>query len=142
GTEDIMIANSGGKVVRFNEKEVRVMSRQTVGVKGITNGDSETIGVCSEHNGAYLLSITANGFAKKTLFADYRLTGRGTKGVKAMNLTPRTGALKFIQSINGDEDIIVATKNGNVIRLNLEQIPLLGRATSGVKIVRLDDDDE
>ncbi|WP_256468773.1 DNA gyrase subunit A [Spiroplasma endosymbiont of Phyllotreta cruciferae] len=143
GTDDIIIGNNIGKVIRFNEKEIRDMSRQSVGVKGIFNDKSGiTIGVSSGRSVKYVLSVTENGYAKKTPIEDYRLTGRNTKGVKSINLTEKTGYLKFAQTVVGDEDLLVGTKNGNVIRVSLEQIPLFGRTTSGVKIMRLDQDDK
>nr|WP_259695860.1 MULTISPECIES: DNA gyrase subunit A [unclassified Spiroplasma] len=143
GTDDIIIGNNIGKVIRFNEKEIRAMSRQSVGVKGISNDKSGiTIGVSSGRSVKYVLSVTENGYAKKTPIEDYRLTGRNTKGVKSINLTGKTGYLKFAQTVVGDEDLLVGTKNGNVIRVSLEQIPLFGRTTSGVKIMRLDQDDK
>lgn len=143
GTDDIIIGNNTGKVIRFNEEEIRAMSRQSVGVKGIANGDlGVTIGVSSGRSTKYVLSVTENGYAKKTPIEDYRLTGRNTKGVKSMNLTDKTGYLKFVQAVVGDEDILVGTKSGNIIRISLEQIPLFGRTTSGVKIMRLEQDDK
>ncbi|WP_422397285.1 DNA gyrase subunit A [Spiroplasma endosymbiont of Sarcophaga carnaria] len=143
GTDDVIIGNNIGKVIRFNEKEIRAMSRQSVGVKGISNDETGvTIGVSSGRSAKYVLSVTENGYAKKTPIEDYRLTGRNTKGVKSMNLTEKTGYLKFAQTIVGDEDLLVGTKNGNVIRVSLEQVPLFGRTTSGVKIIRLDQDDK
>ncbi|WP_425380019.1 DNA gyrase subunit A [Spiroplasma endosymbiont of Stenodema calcarata] len=143
GTDDIIIGNNIGKVIRFNEEEIRAMSRQSVGVKGIANGDlGVTIGVSSGRSTKYVLSVTENGYAKKTPIEDYRLTGRNTKGVKSINLTDKTGYLKFVQAVVGDEDILVGTKSGNIIRISLEQIPLFGRTTSGVKIMRLEQDDK
>ncbi|KAF0852059.1 MAG: DNA gyrase subunit A [Spiroplasma poulsonii] len=143
GTDDVIIGNNIGKVIRFNEKEIRAMSRQSVGVKGISNDETGvTIGVSSGRSAKYVLSVTENGYAKKTPIEDYRLTGRNTKGVKSINLTEKTGYLKFAQTVVGDEDLLVGTKNGNVIRVSLEQVPLFGRTTSGVKIIRLDQDDK
>lgn len=143
GTDDVIIGNNIGKVIRFNEKEIRAMSRQSVGVKGISNDETGvTIGVSSGRSAKYVLSVTENGYAKKTPIEDYRLTGRNTNGVKSMNLTEKTGYLKFAQTVVGDEDLLVGTKNGNVIRVSLEQVPFFGRTTSGVKIIRLDQDDK
>nr|WP_272951866.1 DNA gyrase subunit A [Spiroplasma citri] len=143
GYDDVIIGNNIGKVIRFNEKEIRPMTRQSVGVKGIANdATGETIGVSSGRSAKYVLSVTENGYAKKTIIKDYRLTGRNTKGVKSINLTDKTGYLKFVQTVDGDEDILVGTKKGNIIRVSLEQIPLFGRTTSGVKIMRLEQDDK
>ncbi|MFX4056856.1 MAG: DNA gyrase subunit A [Spiroplasma sp. hy2] len=143
GHDDVIIGNNIGKVIRFNEEEIRPMTRQSVGVKGIANDVvGETIGVSSGRSAKYVLSVTENGYAKKTAIEDYRLTGRNTKGVKSMNLTYKTGYLKFVQTVNGDENILVGTKKGNIIRVSLEQIPLFGRTTSGVKIMRLEQDDK
>ncbi|RUO86899.1 DNA gyrase subunit A [Spiroplasma endosymbiont of Megaselia nigra] len=143
GHDDVIIGNNIGKVIRFNEEEIRPMTRQSVGVKGIANDAvGETIGMSSGRSAKYVLSVTENGYAKKTAIEDYRLTGRNTKGVKSMNLTDKTGYLKFVQAVNGDEDILVGTKKGNIIRVSLEQIPLFGRTTSGVKIMRLEQDDK
>ncbi|WHQ37147.1 DNA gyrase subunit A [Spiroplasma sp. SV19] len=143
GTDDVIIGNNIGKVIRFNEEEIRAMSRQSVGVKGISNAETGvTIGVSSGRSAKYVLSVTENGYAKKTPIENYRLTGRNTKGVKSMNLTDKTGYLKFVQTVVGDEDLLVGTTSGNIIRVSLEQIPLFGRTTSGVKIMRLDEDDK
>ncbi|WP_422397502.1 DNA gyrase subunit A [Spiroplasma endosymbiont of Seladonia tumulorum] len=145
GHDDVIIGNNIGKVIRFNEEEIRPMTRQSVGVKGIANNAvGETIGVSSGRwrSAKYVLSVTENGYAKKTVIEDYRLIGRNTKGVKSMNLTDKTGYLKFVQAVSGDEDILVGTKKGNIIRVSLEQIPLFGRTTSGVKIMRLEQDDK
>ncbi|ALA96930.1 DNA gyrase subunit A [Spiroplasma kunkelii CR2-3x] len=143
GHDDVIIGNNIGKVIRFNEEEIRPMIRQSVGVKGIANNAvGETIGVSSGRSGKYVLSVTENGYAKKTAIENYRLTGRNTNGVKSINLTDKTGYLKFVQAVNGDEDILVGTKKGNIIRFSLEQIPLFGRTTSGVKIMRLEQDDK
>ncbi len=143
GHDDVIIGNNIGKVIRFNEEEIRPMTRQSVGVKGIANDTvGETIGVSSGRSAKYVLSVTENGYAKKTAIEDYRLTGRNTKGVKSINLTDKTGYLKFVQTVSGDEDILVGTKKGNIIRVSLEQIPLFGRTTSGVKIMRLEQDDK
>ncbi len=143
GHDDIIIGNNIGKVIRFNEEEIRLMKRQSVGVKGIANDVvGETIGVSSGRSAKYVLSVTENGYAKKTAIKDYRLTGRNTKGVKSIKLTDKTGYLKFVKAVSGDEDILVGTKKGNIIRVSLEQIPLFGRTTSGVKIMRLEQDDK
>ncbi|WP_342256131.1 DNA gyrase subunit A [Spiroplasma endosymbiont of Poecilobothrus nobilitatus] len=143
GHDDVIIGNNIGKVIRFNEEEIRPMIRQSVGVKGIANDAvGETIGVSSGRSAKYVLSVTENGYAKKTAIEYYRLTGRNTNGVKSINLTYKTGYLKFVQAVTGDEDILVGTKKGNIIRVSLEQIPLFGRTTSGVKIMRLEQDDK
>ncbi|WP_425378305.1 DNA gyrase subunit A [Spiroplasma endosymbiont of Polydrusus pterygomalis] len=143
GQDDVIIGNNIGKVIHFNEEKIRPMSRQTIGVKGIANDDvGETIGLNSGRSAKYVLSITANGYAKKTLIKDYRLTGRNTKGVKSMKLTDKTGYLKFVQTVSGEEDVLVGTKKGNIIRVSLEQIPLFGRTTLGVKIMRLEQNDK
>ncbi|WP_348735864.1 DNA gyrase subunit A [Spiroplasma endosymbiont of Ammophila pubescens] len=143
GHDDVIIGNNIGKVIRFNEEEIRPMTRQSVGVKGIANDAvGETIGVSSGRSAKYVLSVTENGYAKKTAIEDYRLTGRNTNGVKSINLTYKTGYLKFVQAVSGDEDILVGTKKGNIIRVSLKQIPLFGRTTSGVKIMRLEQDDK
>ncbi|AGM24591.1 DNA gyrase subunit A [Spiroplasma chrysopicola] len=140
---DIIIANDDGKVIRFNEKEIRSMSRQSIGVKGIINDKGETISISSRLAGEeYILSVTENGFAKKTLISEYRVTGRGGKGVKSMNLTYKTGKLNFVNFVRNDAEIIIATKQGNIIRLPLSQIPTFGRTTSGVKLIKLNKDDK
>ncbi|UZQ29519.1 MAG: DNA gyrase subunit A [Spiroplasma phoeniceum] len=143
GHDDVIIGNNIGKVIRFNEEEIRPMTRQSVGVKGIANDAvGQTIGVSSGRFAKYVLSVSENGYAKKTAIKDYRLTGRNTNGVKSMNLTDKTGYLKFVQAVSGDEDILVGTKKGNIIRVSLKQVPLFGRTTSGVKIMRLEQDDK
>ncbi|MDD3383366.1 MAG: DNA gyrase subunit A [Bacilli bacterium] len=142
GDEEILIASSKGKVVRFNEDDVRVMGRNAAGVNGINTDKGEVVGVTTSKEGQYILSITQKGFGKLSSKEDYRLTKRGGKGVKTINITEKNGNLVAMRAVNGDEDLLITTTRGIVIRLPLNQVKVYSRNTQGVTIIRLDDDQE
>lgn len=139
GHAEIIIAGSNGKAVRFNEKTVRPLSRAAKGVKGFNVDGGEVIGLATNEEGKYILTITKNGFGKKSDLSDYRITSRGAKGVRTANLTDKTGELVAMRSINGDEDCMIMTDAGIIIRISLKQISVVGRNTIGVKFINIKD---
>lgn len=142
GKNEILIANNVGKVVRFEEQTVRPLNRHSMGVKGIANDKGNyVVGICSNLKSKTVLSLSTKGMGKKTFIDEYRLAGRGTKGVKSMNLTDKSGDLKTVLMVNETYELIIGTKNGKVIRLPINQIPLSKRTTIGARVVKLDQDD-
>jgi DNA gyrase subunit A len=145
GNSEIFVATSEGKAVRFNEKEVRPMGRTATGVKALSLNSStdKVIGmVALENENQQILVISEKGYGKRSLLSAYRKTHRGAKGVKAMNITDKTGNIVGIIDVdNPDDDIMIITKNGIGIRLNISNIPLLNRVTQGVRIINLNSDD-
>lgn len=142
GKNEILIANNMGKAVRFGEQAIRPLSRHSMGVKGIANDKGNyVVGICSDLKSKTVLSLSTKGMGKKTLIGEYRLAGRGTKGVKSMNLTDKSGELKTVLMVNETDELIIGTKKGKVIRLPINQIPLSKRTTNGVRVVKLDQND-
>ncbi|CAM9120081.1 DNA gyrase subunit A [Mycoplasma marinum] len=138
---EIIIGASHGKVVRFPATEVRKMGRTASGVKGIDlSGESKSlvVGASSSLEGDKILSVGKDGFGKMTNISEYRMTKRGAKGVKSIN-TLKAGKLVSIRVVNGTEDIMVITKQGITIRMDMSQVPTSSRATKGVKIIKLND---
>ena len=139
GTNEIIIAANNGRMVRFNEKEVRLMSRTASGVKGIELDNSYVIGAEVADSSKLILVITEKGYGKKTETDEYRLTHRGGKGVKALNITDKNGLIVAFKSVVGNEDIIITTNSGIVIRLDVNKISTLKRNTQGVRLISLKD---
>ena len=144
GESEIMLAVKSGKAIRFNEKKVRAIGRTASGVRGVTLGspDDEVIGmVCVQDESEDILVISENGYGKRSKIEDYRITNRGGKGVKTINITEKTGDLIAVKSVSNDNDLMIITENGLTIRLNVNSISLLGRATQGVRVINLKGDD-
>lgn len=139
GDTEIIIAGANGKAVRFNENGVRAMGRTASGVKGFNVDGSEVVGVATNMEGQYLLSVSKNGYGKKSLLDDYRLTSRGAKGVKTINITDKTGELVSVRAVNGDEDLMIITNEGIIIRISLDNVGVYGRNTQGVKLINVSD---
>ena len=139
GTNEIIIAANNGRMVRFNEKEVRLMGRTASGVKGIELDNSYVIGAEVADSSKLILVITEKGYGKKTETDEYRLTHRGGKGVKALNITDKNGLIVAFKSVVGDDDIIITTNSGIVIRLDVNKISTLKRNTQGVRLISLKD---
>ena len=138
GDKEIIIGASNGKIVRFKENEVRVMSRGSSGVKGIDILDNEfVVGAELIENDEEVLVVTENGYGKKTPIEEYRLTHRGSKGVKTLNLTEKNGQLVSLKTIIGSKDLIIVTNMGITIRIDIDQISSLGRNTQGVRLINL-----
>ena len=144
GTAEIMIAARGGKAIRFNESTVRPIGRVGAGVRGIAldEGD-EVIGmICIEPESKQdVLVLSENGFGKRTDLDEYRVTNRGGKGVKTINITEKTGDLISIQAVTDENDLMIINRSGVTIRTKVDQIRLAGRATQGVKIINLREGD-
>jgi len=144
GESEIMLAVRSGKAIRFNEKKVRPIGRTASGVRGVTlgNENDEVIGmVCVQDENEDILVISENGYGKRSKITDYRITNRGGKGVKTINITEKTGDLIAVKSVSNDNDLMIITLNGLTIRLNVNKISLLGRATQGVRVINLKGDD-
>lgn len=135
GNEDIIIAASNGKAVRFKEDCVRDMGRTASGVRGMDVDGSEVIGVATSNEGSKILIVTENGNGKKTDINEYRVTSRGAKGVKTLKENDRIGKLVALKAINGDEDALIMTSDGIIIRIHLDQVSELSRVTSGVRLI-------
>ena len=139
GNDEVIIASNAGRMVRFNETDVRVMGRGASGVKGIELIDSKVIGAEVVNNSELILVVTERGYGKKTDVNEYRLTHRGSKGVKALNITDKNGLIVAFKSVVGDEDIVITTDEGTVIRLDVNNVSTLRRNTQGVRLMNLKD---
>ena len=144
GSSEILLAVRSGKAIRFSESKVRAMGRTASGVRGITlaNQNDEVIGmVCLQNGNEDILVISENGYGKRSLLDDYRVTNRGGKGVKTINITQKTGALIAMKSVSNDNDLMIITGQGLTIRLAVNTISVLGRATQGVRLINLKEED-
>ncbi len=140
GNNDILIASSNGRMIHFNEQEIRVMGRTASGVRGIDVGDGKAVGLEIANESQMVLVVTEKGFGKQTKLEEYRMTHRGSKGVKALNVTEKNGNIVSFKVVNGDEDLMIMTDSGIVIRLKLSQISTTGRVAQGVKLINLKDE--
>ena len=144
GEAEVMIAARGGKAIRFNESTVRPIGRVGAGVRGIAldEGDEVVGMICIEPDAKRdVLVLSENGYGKRTDLDEYRITNRGGKGVKTINITEKTGDLISIQAVNDDNDLMIINRSGVTIRTEVSQIRLAGRATQGVRIINLRDGD-
>lgn len=139
GDDEILIAASNGKLVRFNEQNVREMGRTAAGVRGINVDGSEVIGMTTNKEGQYILVVTSKGFGKMSDIEQYRVSQRGGKGVKTLNATEKNGQIVALRAVNGNEDLMIITSDGIVIRLPMEQVKMSGRNTQGVKLIKVQD---
>lgn len=135
--EEILIAASNGKLIRFKENDVRPMGRTASGVKGINVDGGHVVGMTTNGEGQYIMAISENGYGKMSPIDDYRESHRGGKGVKTINTTPKTGQLVALRAVNGDEDLLIITSEGIVIRLPMEQVKMAGRNTQGVRLIKV-----
>ena len=142
GNDEIAIGANNGRMVRFVEDEVRVMGRSASGVKGIDLDDSKVIGAEVIKPGDLILIVTENGYGKKSEVDEYRLTHRGSKGVKSLNITDKNGMMVALRCVhpNEENDLMIMTDSGIIIKLPLEQVSTLKRATQGVRLINLKDD--
>ncbi|HFD5923685.1 TPA: DNA gyrase subunit A [Streptococcus pyogenes] len=141
GQDDIIIGTHSGYSVRFNEASIRNMGRSATGVRGVKlREDDRVVGASRIRDNQEVLVITENGFGKRTSATDYPTKGRGGKGIKTANITPKNGQLAGLVTVDGTEDIMVITNKGVIIRTNVANISQTGRATLGVKIMKLDAD--
>jgi DNA gyrase subunit A len=147
GNNEIMLATKLGKVCRFNEEKVRPMGRNASGVIGIDlndeeGGNNEVVGmICIENMSANVLVVSEKGYGKRSDIDEYRVTNRGGKGVKTINITDKTGNLVAIKSVTDADDLMIITKNGITIRMNVSDLRVMGRATQGVRLINIQDND-
>lgn len=139
GENEILIGASNGRMVRFNENEIRVMGRSSSGVKGISFENSYVVGAEVVNKDEDVLIVTEKGYGKKTNVDQYRLTHRGSKGVKALNVTEKNGNLVSLKTVKGDEDLLIITNSGIIIRIDTQQISTLNRNTQGISLINLKD---
>ena len=141
GDNEIMIASADGRMIRFNENEVRIMGRTASGVRGINIGENgKCVGCEIATEDQMVLIVTENGYGKKTDINEYRTTHRGTKGVKALNITEKNGNIISFKLVDGNEDLMIITDFGIIIKLSLEQVSTTGRVAQGVRLINLKDD--
>ena len=136
GDSQIIIGAANGKAVRFDERGVRAMGRNASGVKGMNVDGSEVIGMCTDAEGSNILVVSKKGYGKQTPVAEYRLTSRGAKGVKTININEKNGELVSLKAVNGDEDCLIMTSDGIIIRIHLAKVSTMGRATQGVRLIK------
>lgn len=144
GTSQIFLGLKSGKAIRFEEGKTRPMGRNASGVRGITlaNEEDEVIGMVSVHNFEdEILVVSEKGFGKRSSIEDYRITNRGGKGVKTISVTPKTGGLVAIKNVTDSDDLMIINKSGIAIRMSVEDLRVMGRATQGVKLINIRDND-
>jgi DNA gyrase subunit A len=142
GNNEILIASSNGRMIRFVEDEIRVMGRSAAGVKGIDVGDGICVGCEIAYKDQNVLVVTEKGYGKQTSIEEYRMTHRGSKGVKALNVTDKNGNIVGFKTLNGEEDLMIVTNNGVIIRMDTRQISQTGRVAQGVKLINLKDNQQ
>lgn len=142
GTKDIVIGTKNGMLIRFHEQDVRSMGRTATGVKGITlEKNDEVVGMEVLDPGVDVLVVTENGYGKRTHESEYRIQTRGGKGLKTCNITPKNGSVVSVKAVRGDEDLMIITGNGVLIRMDVNDISSMGRNTVGVKLIKLDENE-
>ena len=145
GNSQIMMAVRSGKAIRFEEEKVRAMGRTAAGVRGIrlANDNDEVVGmICVDDLSSSVLVVSENGYGKRSALEDYRITNRGGKGVKTINITDKTGNLISLKNVSDLDDLMVINKSGITIRIGVDTLRVMGRATQGVKIIRLREEDK
>ena len=140
GKQFITLASSNGRLVKFDEKEIRIMGRTASGVRGIDLGDGHCIDANVADPEKEVLVVTENGYGKRTTIDQYRTTHRGSKGVKTLNSTEKTGNIAAFKMVNNDEDLMIITNSGMVIRIPINQISVMSRVTQGVRLINLKDE--
>ncbi|MCK5846271.1 MAG: DNA gyrase subunit A [Bacteroidales bacterium] len=143
GSNDIMIAIRSGRAIRFPEEKVRSMGRTAAGVRGITMDEKdEVVGMITvSADDSNVLVVSQNGYGKRSSVDDYRITNRGGKGVKTINVTEKTGNLIAIKDVTDDDDLMIINRSGIVIRMAIDQLRVMGRATQGVRLIKVGDED-
>ncbi|UII25913.1 DNA gyrase subunit A [Fulvivirga maritima] len=144
GDDHIVIAKRNGKAIHFHESDVRPMGRTATGVRGVTleDEDDRVVGMVNIHREeSNLLVVSENGYGKRSLVEDYRITKRGGKGVKTINVTEKTGKLVAIKEVIDTDDLMIINRSGITIRLEVKDLRVMGRATQGVKLIRLNEND-
>ena len=140
GNNEILIASSNGRMIRFDESEIRIMGRTAAGVRGIDVGDGVCVGCEVANADEMVLIVTEKGYGKKTDVNEYRMTHRGSKGVKALNITEKNGNIVSFKMISSNEDLIIVTDSGIMIRISSEQVSSTGRVAQGVRLINLKDE--
>ncbi len=142
GNEEILLANRNGRAIRFNEGTVREMGRMSAGVKGMTldGGDDAVVGMITMPIGTEktVMVVSEQGYGKRSVIDDYRITNRGGKGVKTINVTDKTGRLVDIKDVDDTKDLVIINKSGITIRLKVADVRVMGRATQGVRLINLE----
>ena len=140
GNDEILMASSNGRMVRFNESAVRVMGRSASGVRGINLDSGILVGMEIVEPNEYVLVITEKGYGKKTPVDEYRITNRGGKGVKTVNITEKNGSIVSFKTVDDSKDLMIITDSGIIIRLAVDKISTMSRVTQGVKLINLKED--
>ncbi|WP_035426417.1 MULTISPECIES: DNA gyrase subunit A [Sediminibacillus] len=143
GTKHIMIGTQNGYLIRFPEDQIRSMGRTASGVKGISlRGDDKVVSMEIIEDGLHVMNVTSKGYGKRTPAAEYRITNRGGKGIFTSNLTDKTGKVVAVKAVTGEEDIMIITEAGVLIRMPVEGISITGRNTQGVRLIRVQEGEE
>ena len=142
GSSIICMSCDNGRMVKFHEEDVRPMGRTASGVRGMNTAGGNVVGLSTADEGELVFVISEHGYGKLSKLEDYRLTQRGSKGVTTLNMTEKTGKIITTKSVNGDEDIMVITEGGILIRTSLKEVSVVGRNTQGVKIIRIKDNEK
>lgn len=146
GNNEILMAKKSGKAIRFNESLVRPMGRTAAGVRGVRleSDTDEVVGmVCvSNIEDETIMVVSEKGYGKRTAVQDYRITGRGGKGVKTLNITEKTGNLVTIKAVTDEDELMIINKSGIAIRLPLDELRVMGRATQGVRLIKMKESDQ
>ena len=143
GSDEIMLANRSGRAIRFNENAVRPMGRTATGVRGMTldeDGNDEIVGmICiNDKERETVLVVSDQGYGKRSEVEAYRMTNRGGKGVKTLQVTEKTGRVVAIKAVTDDDDLMIINKSGITLRMKLENVRVMGRATQGVHLIELE----
>lgn len=139
GDDDVIIAGSKGKAIRFHESQIRMMGRTAAGVSGFNTDGGEVVGLALTHEGDTLLSVSENGFGKRTSVEEFTRRSRGGKGMYAIHMTEKTGPLVSVMAVHGDEDAMIVASDGIMIRISLKDVGLYSRQTQGLKLINLND---
>ena len=145
GNNHIVIALKSGRAIHFREDQVRPMGRTATGVRGITlAGDDDKVVsmVCVERDDANLLVVSKKGYGKRSRAEEYRITHRGGKGVKSMNITEKTGELVAMKEVVDSDELMIINRSGITIRMAVHELRVMGRATQGVRLIKLNESDE
>jgi DNA gyrase subunit A len=144
GTSQVFLGLKSGKAIRFEESKTRPMGRGASGVRGVSLADDqdEVIGMITVHNEEdHILVVSEKGYGKRSSMEDYRVTNRGGKGVKTISITEKTGGLVAIKNVTDSDDLMIINKSGIAIRLGVEDLRVMGRATQGVKLINIREND-
>ena len=143
GTKDVLLSTAQGMSIRFAEEEVRSMGRAAYGVKGITlDADDAVVGAEVVDKGATILTVTENGYGKRTEEAEYRVQGRGGKGIIDIKTSDRNGKVVNLLAVSDDDEVMLITKDGQIVRTKVSEISVVGRNTQGVRCIALNEGDK